>query len=190
MSTECVHIRDLIWLEWKPKLWSTGIISICRWTCKFGQAAAKFVQFTLRVNENDFKTWIRHFRRTFRVLLLLNCWTTAVPQTFVAPPCAATLPRPVYESSFRAPKKEYETSRTRAGRRRCCVVLVCRFCLIRVVCAMCVFRFRLCLQASFQRLQISSAAEVNMAALSKKNPGKGNGAVPCLRMPSYIFYID
>ena len=108
----------------------------------------------------------------------------------VAPPCAATLPRPVYESSFRASKKAYETFRTRAGRRRCCVVLVCRFCLIRVVCAMCVFRFRLCLQASFQRLQISSAAEVNMAALSKKNPGKGNGAVPCLRMPSYIFYID
>ena len=53
MSTECVHIRDLIWLQWKPKLWSTGIISICRWTLKFGQAAAKFVQFTLRVNEND-----------------------------------------------------------------------------------------------------------------------------------------
>ena len=28
-----------------------------------------------------FKTWIRHFRRTIRVLLLLYCWTTAVPQT-------------------------------------------------------------------------------------------------------------
>jgi len=186
MSTECVHIRDLIWLQWKPKLWSTGIISICRWTCKFGQAAAKFVQFTLRVNENVNSSFSPDLPCFTSAQLLDDCRAADV----VAPPCAATLPRPVYESSFRASKKEYETSRTRAGRRRCCVVLVCRFCLIRVVCAMCVFRFRLCLQASFQRLQISSAAEVNMAALSKKNPGKGNGAVPCLRMPSYIFYID
>ena len=44
--------------------------------------------------------------------LLLNCETVAAPQ-IVKPAYAATLPRPVYESSFWTSKEVYETSHDR-----------------------------------------------------------------------------
>ena len=49
------------------------------------------------------------FARSVLVELLLNCCTVAAPQTQV-PPCAASLPRPAYESSFWAPEELHETS--------------------------------------------------------------------------------
>jgi len=53
------------------------------------------------------------FARSERTKLLLNCYTVAMPRRRRLPICAATLPRPVCESSFWAPKEVYETSHIR-----------------------------------------------------------------------------
>jgi len=71
----------------------------CRWTWELGSNNA-----TIQEVNSAF------FAKSVGAKLLYNCYTVAVAQITQVPPCAATLHRPVYESSFWTSNEVHETS--------------------------------------------------------------------------------